>query len=312
MTNFLKYPSIENHYQAKFIAMFLTNYTELKDETFIIMEKIHGANIQIKITKDAYKVGKRNSFMKPTDSFYGLLDFVENNFLDAIKGIQNAWKSFCYPVESITLYGEYFGKGIQKGVYYGESKYIRFFDYRINNILQVQRNFLEFAKRFGLPIVPEIAIVQGLENALNFNTEFNSKISPEVILDNICEGVVIKPLYKNYYSSEGSLFYIKKKNSKFLEKSKQPSPKQVVDLGKIGELQEIFKTYINKNRVESVFSKHGAIKDIKQVSKYIKYVLEDATIDFLKDNDTTFLTEKELKFIYNVGSSIFTLLKEYL
>ena len=44
---FQKFFSIENHYRNKEIAKWLEIYPELKNEKFVLTEKIHGSNIQL-------------------------------------------------------------------------------------------------------------------------------------------------------------------------------------------------------------------------------------------------------------------------
>ena len=45
---FKKFPSIENHYQQKNIDYWLRLYPELKDEDYVITEKLDGANLDRK------------------------------------------------------------------------------------------------------------------------------------------------------------------------------------------------------------------------------------------------------------------------
>mgnify|MGYP000105396140 CR=1 FL=1 len=47
---FQKYPSIENSYRQKHIIQWLRHFPDLYNETFLLQEKMHGANIQFEIT----------------------------------------------------------------------------------------------------------------------------------------------------------------------------------------------------------------------------------------------------------------------
>jgi Rnl2 family RNA ligase len=309
---FKKYNSLENHYHSKHIAMFLNMYPELKDAKYIITEKIHGSNIQVCINESEYKVGKRSSFIlneKDDKGMKNVCKYIKENYSNAIKEIQEYIKGH-EEIEEMIFYGEYFGRDIQKGVDYGNGKQVVFFDLKVNGSLQDWVKFKTYTTNFNLPIVPEIDVVNSLEEALEFDTKFDSKILNKK--DNLCEGIVIKPLGYVYRSPQGSVFYIKKKNAKFLEKIKQPKANTPKELTIIGKYQEIFKTYITKNRMDNIMSKYGEIQENKQISDYIRYFLEDAKEDFFKENDISFLEEKEKRAVFNVGSMVFNLIKEYL
>jgi small nuclear ribonucleoprotein (snRNP)-like protein len=48
---------------------------------------------------------------------------------------------------------------------------------------------------------------------------------------------------------------------------------------------------------------------MKDFGKYINLVLDDAKEDFLKDNELPELDKKEIKLLFNVGSTVDLLLK---
>lgn len=64
-----------------------------------------------------------------------------------------------------------------------------------------------------------------------------------------------------------------------------------------------------ENRVLSIFSKHGPIQEMKQLGDYIKWIIQDAQEDFMKDNSNIELTDKELKQVFKVGADVVKLLK---
>jgi Rnl2 family RNA ligase len=149
-----------------------------------------------------------------------------------------------------------------------------------------------------------------LDEALNFNPEFDSKILG--IADNICEGIVIKPT-KNYQSPNGELFWIKKKNDKFKEIQKAPKiPKPPQARTKVDDTHDVFLGYITDNRLQNVFSKYGMIPDKTKIGDYIKYLIEDARLDFEKDIDLSEFNVDDLRMIYGIRSLGFELLKKYL
>jgi len=315
---FKKYISLENHYQQKYIDIFLEIYPELKNETYIIQEKIHGANIQLDFdSKGNFKYGKRTSFVEVDQKFYNIHNVIKDYdlFIQVMK--DHAVREGC----ELRIYGELYGSKVQKGVDYGiEGQKLLFFDASVNGLYLTPREFISLMTDYGFKdyVVPTVEIAGSLQEALDCNTEFSSLVNP--IPDNICEGVVIKPYNKQYFSPVGSIFYIKKKNEKFKEinkpKDKNQMPKKPLTEyeQKALKLNKIFKGYITKNRIEGIFSKYGEIEEPKQISEYIKYVLEDAKEDFLKDHEIDFevFNKKEEKMIFNVGSMIPLMLKEYL
>ena len=73
-----------------------------------------------------------------------------------------------------------------------------------------------------------------------------------------------------------------------------------------------FASYLTENRVLSVFSKQGVISEPKQLGQYIKWVLEDAIIDFKKDHPDLEIDDKTAKIVFNGGHLVVMLLKKHL
>ena len=304
---FKKYHSIENHYRDKFINQFLIDCPKLKDAEFIIQEKIHGANIQfIFEPNEEFKVGKRTSVILEDEKFYNIQSVIPD-YKDLIESLQeDANEMEC----TINLYGELFGPGIQKGVDYGDKKQIRFFDMTINGVLQSQ--YLLYSYIDDEFIVPTIKKVNGLQEALDVNIEIPSLINP--VDGNIMEGVVIKPYSMIYRNDHNEIFMIKKKNEKFIEKMTSKKERKPIKISEeTFKLREEFSKYINKNRVDGIFSKHGEIDKPKDIGKYIGLVIKDAIEDFEKDfEEVKLLDKKDTKFIYNSAKDIVKILNGYL
>lgn len=303
---FVKYHSIENHYQTKFINGFLEQYPELLTAEYALTEKAHGANVSISLSpNEPWKIGKRNSFLKEGEKFYDVWSVLES-YAAILRRFQ--WKIDKVICEPVRLYGELFGAGIQKGVNYG-SKRIAFFDVVIKDRLLPPIEFLQFCHDNDLPTMPEVALVDNLQAALDYDVAFNSLLN--TIEDNLCEGVVIKPRDKVYYDRKGRWFCLKKKNEKFMEKAsskKAHKPPEVV------RLNLAFRTFITDNRLQSVFSKEGEIEEPSQIGTYIKWLLEDAKTDFLLEyeDEVAAMDKKNQRQVYNLGGTIAKMLKNYL
>ena len=316
---FKKYSSIENSYQQKSIHYNLNKHPELLTCQYVLQEKIDGANFQIFITADNIQYGKRSAFLKPDDNFYGWQDvvkhysnIVENLQIDVIK---NNW-------ESIRLFGELFGPGIQSRIDYCDEKRILIYDMELDG-KKLDANQLQTFFRcrdIAYWLVPEVATVVDLQAALDFDVEsLTTMIDTNVEHKGvrIMEGIVIKPAFGSFGESV-SHFYLKKKHPKFAEIMKTKIPKEREPISE--ELQEViskWSTYLNDNRLKSVFSKEGEIEKPQQMGAYIKFMVEDAKEDFFKDSAVNVLfmnlSEKEKKAVFSVsGRMIAELLKEYL
>ena len=304
---FKHWPEIENSYRRKFVDDFLARCPELEYETYVITEKINGSNLQWFFRPhEAVMAGSRNNFLSLSDSFQGvrISDLLGAHYevLDSVQGLADRLNI------TVRLFGELFGPGIQKGVRYGGEKRVLYFGIMLNDILMPFRELERFIPPMHL--VPIVAIVEGLENAVEFDTRFDSLVMREP--NNICEGVVMQPYTVVYFDTHGDPFLLKKKNAEFLEKQRAEKP-AVVD-SEVERLRSEFASYITDNRLQSVFSKYGKIETPSQIGDYIRWMLADAKEEFLKDfgADLAALDGAKQKSVYNVGSQIVDMLKSYL
>lgn len=299
--DFIKWHSIENTYRTKKIKYWLNLFPELASEQFVLTEKIHGSNLQIAVDGNNVRFGSRNGW-------------TDNNFQgayipDAVGNVLNILIDYSvYTGNEVRLFGELFGDGIQKGVMYGKEKRFLAFGIMLNNERQPFPVLQDIIPEEY--IVPVVAVVNNLNEALNYNTEFDSTILG--IENNISEGIVITPLFDAYLDRNGSPFSLKKKNNQFSEKTH--SPKEVKISEGVYELSTEFRKYINHNRIQSVFSKYGTITAPSEIGKYIKLVLEDAMDEFIKDfgDEYNDMDKPEQKTVTNIGSSLANMLKEYM
>ena len=311
---FKKYPSLTNHYHNKDIGWLRTKFENAMNGTkWVIQEKIHGANVSFLFQPNAPpKIFSRNQEITGSD-FYSA-DEIINETIDHLQPIQYWLDKTSEVNTSIRLFGELFGDGIQKGVDYGRQKQIRFFDLMQNNLFKSTKDLKSFFGYNNLTdlLVPEVGIVDSFEEAMEFDTNFNSLLSDKP--DNLIEGIVIKPYEIVLIDGNGSLFYVKKKNEEFKEKQKvKKKIAETVYSDEVNKLKENLLSHINDNRVQSVFSKEGGISSQKDIGKYIQMIQQDALEDFKKENIISDnLTKQERKYIMNVGKEIKELLNKYL
>ena len=312
MANHIRWPRIENSYQQKFIDVFLSEFPELEKETFVITEKLHGSSVQVFFSpNEPWRIGKRTAFLKDDEKFFGIHEVLPE-YEPIFERIQEHVDLGTY---TLRLFGEFCGPGIQKGVDYGKRKRIFFFGYMIDDVLMPFEDFQNRTSFFGFEehLVPIVGIVNGLKEALEFSTEFQSWANPASLEGNLCEGVVIQPYNKVITNAGGKRFLLKKKNEKFLEKSKEKKPLSPGD-PEVQRLNAEFKLYITGNRLQGIFSKRGEIEEPRQIGDYIRLMIADAKEDFTQEHGDAFakLDRGEQGKVTNVGRVVADMLKKCL
>lgn len=298
---FKKYNSIENAYRNEFIER--VAIATLNSNDFVVQEKVHGANFSLITNGKDLKSAKRTSLLEDTDNFYNHA-LIKELYYEKLLGLFEAVKLKYPKTESVTVFGELFGGSypdveqvrgalkVQKGVFYAPYNEFYAFDIMINQAFYL--NVVEANKLFeNHGFFYAKTLFRGtLKEALQYPNAFDSKIPswlklPE-IKDNICEGVVIKPV-EPLFLPNGSRIIIKNKNEKWTEKSKTKSKmKPDVTFSKEGHrlLLEL-KCFVNANRLANVMSKEGRL-DSAQIGKLIGLLSKDALEDFLKEHNIAF------------------------
>ena len=315
---FRKYFKIEGAWRDKEIQWWLEKHPELANETYVLQEKIHGANVSWVFGPDgSFSIGKRGSIIRD-ESFYNHKLMYELYGDVIILFRDYACDNNC----SMNIYGEWFGEGIQKGVDYGPGKQLRFFDVIVNDVLLAPFEVDDLFSLLNIEdmMVPVLGQVDSLRKALDFPIEnVVTEIYPEG--KSTIEGIVIKPYYNTFFESNdpdgvstklGSTFYLKKKNIEFKEKQAQKRKINVNQPPHVERIKNNFLDYITENRLNNVFSKHGEIQSDKDIGKYIKLMMDDAKEEFTKDYSIDIMdcSDKELKYVYNASKEIVSMLKE--
>jgi Rnl2 family RNA ligase len=306
----VKFPRIENSYQQKFIEKFLDEFPELEDEIYVILEKLHGSNLQVLFEPNKpWRVGKRTAFLAEGEKFFGIWDVLPE-YEPIFERVQGHVNMGTY---TLRLFGEFCGPGTQKGVDYGKRERIFFFGYMIDDELQPFAAFHILALRLGFRehLVPRLDLCKGLDKALAYDTDHPTLLN--LVEGNTCEGVVIQPFKKVYTNAGGKRFLLKKKNEKFLEKAKEKKPPSLGD-PEVQRLNAEFRLYITENRLQGIFSKYGEIEGPQQIGDYIRLLLNDAKEDFLQGHGDAFskLDKGEQGQVTNVGKIVADMLKRYL
>lgn len=297
---FKKYNSIENSYRQEFLERVAT--TTINSNDFVVLEKVHGANFSLITNGSDLKSAKRTSMLEDTDKFYNHT-LIKELYYEKMLALFEAVKTHYPETESITVFGELFGGSypdveqardamkVQKGVFYAPYNDFYAFDIMINQTFYldvIEVNQLLEAHGF---FYAKILFRGTLKEALAYPNAFNSNVPewlnlPE-IKDNICEGVIIKPV-KPHFLPNGNRVIIKNKNAKWSEKSKSSKPTKCIELSKEANiLLTELERFVNANRLANVMSKEHDL-DSNHIGKLIGLLSKDAFEDFMKDFETPF------------------------
>jgi len=307
MLQFKKYNSVENTFDREFMDRIrLEGYDTALE--YAVQEKVHGANTCFVTDGVSVEFGKRTGLVADDEQFYNHAELLERYRPKALELFRLVKETEPAAV-TVNIFGEMFGGKyphpqvknipqticIQKGVYYcpGHEFYAfdlyvstpetgYFFDTDTMNRLFEQAGFF-YAR----------TLFRGtFDECLKYPNAFPSQISVWLGLppvdDNICEGIVIRPV-KPVYFSNGARLLLKSKNERFAEKKsvKKRQPKLFVEPSysrELNDLQLVAEEYVTENRLNNVISKIGQVSVPRDTGKLIGLFSKDVLDDFLKEH----------------------------
>lgn len=307
---FKKYFDIENSYRKKFMDMVIA---EKYDEgEFVVQEKAHGANLSFWYDGKNLKSAKRSCFIE--DDFYNY-EPVEVKNRERVKKLYTILEKEGRDFSELAVYGELIGgtyphkdvekdtsaTRIQKGIFYTPHNEFYAIDAAIDGRLLDVDKFNQVMEKAGFLYAK--TIFRGpFEECLKYSNSFPSQISvwlglPE-LEDNICEGVVIKPVIPKFLSDTTRVIF-KNKNEKWAEKAKardRPKKPPMTLSAKGKELFSEMGNLITENRLRNVLSKIGPIGQ-KEFGNLIQLFSKDILDEFFKDHIEEYngLEKKEQK-----------------
>lgn len=306
MLIFKKYSSIENAITRDFMEK--VKFELPADLEWVVQEKVHGSNTSFLCDGTEVKFAKRTSILADDEKFYDFQSLLEA-YKPRVLSLFRRVKEMHPEVTSISVFGEMFGgryahpdvpaeKGIiliQKGVNYLPGHEFYGFDIFV----------LEGEKGRFLPVdeVNEIFEAEGffyaktlfrgsLAECLKYPNAFQSKISQWLGLpdidDNICEGVVIRPVTPQYLRN-GSRVLIKNKNARFAEKKNVKKRNKlfsepVPHSDELNALLPELEAYVTENRLNNVVRHIGEVSFPKDFGKVMGMFSKDILDDFLKEH----------------------------
>jgi Rnl2 family RNA ligase len=308
MISFKKYNSIENSYDKEFVEHI--TLAGFGDMTFVVQEKVHGANFCFVTDGELVYPGKRTGFVEEGESFYGHEELTERYRPNILK-LFTLVKSKYPETMNMTVFGEMFGGNyphpdvkndrkilnIQKGVYYCPFHEFYAFDLFVSNDdnarylpLDETNELLEATGFFYAKTLFRGSLDECMRHPNDFPSRISEWIGLPPIDDNICEGIVIRPV-EPIYLHNGARVLLKSKNSKFAEKQtlrNRPKPESPVYSEALKTLFDVSDEYVTENRLNNVVSKIGTVSMPKDTGKLIGLLSKDILDDFLKEHATPY------------------------
>ena len=281
MLEFKKYSSIENSFNREFMEHVVAEMPQ--DLEYVVQEKVHGANTSFLCDGETVRFAKRTSMLEDGEQFYDYPELLERYKARVLK-LFTVIKAMYPEVPHISVFGEMFGglyphddvhpthkvSLIQKGVCYTPGH--EFYGFDIYLFTEKGGRFLpvdEVNKLFEAnDFFYAKTIFRGtLTECLKYPNAFQSKIAEwlglPAIEENICEGIVIRPIVPMYLRN-GSRVLIKSKNERFAEKKSvkkcyklfaEPVPYSEALQTLIAEGE----AYVTENRLANVVSHIGEV-----------------------------------------------------
>jgi hypothetical protein len=251
----LTFSNIVNYKSTKIVEGNLEHNPFGKEEKFIIQEKYDGSNFQIIFVKnEPTKFASRNQLILETDAKNKFNTYKKTETVCTICSKIETFLKDDAAITKIYLFGEIYGRGIQKRLDYGPNVEFRIFDLNIDDVWQSQKEMYSFCKRLDIDqfIVRDFGIHEFLE-CLKFDYES---------VENI-EGIVIKP----YEMVNHNLQFKRIKNDfdelnqQGVKREKEVKPKKVT----------FFELVLDKNRILSNYGKD----EWESIGEFAKFVLDD-------------------------------------
>ena len=106
MIKFKRYPKITNLTEKLAEKLVSENHPALSSD-WLVLNKIHGANFSVHITKNEIRFGKRNGWIQKNENFYNYKKIVKP-YISNFKELFQKYSRH-YGCETIRIYGELFG-----------------------------------------------------------------------------------------------------------------------------------------------------------------------------------------------------------
>ena len=212
MIQFKPYPSIGNAADAEWMA--LVRECVSPETLFAVQEKVDGVDVSFLCDDLDVRMARRTTILKPREKFFGFQDILER-YSGHVYHIYNLLRLSYPDITSIAVYGELFGgayphpevflerfvKPVRRGVWYAPHYDFYAFDIYVFTahggfFLPVMEANTLFSTA-GLLYARNL-FVGPLDDCLAYPHVFPTWLPAELVLppleDNLCAGIVLKPL----------------------------------------------------------------------------------------------------------------------
>ena len=306
MLEFKKYSSIENSFDREFMERVMAEMP--LDLEYVVQEKVHGTNTSFLCDGMDVKFAKRTSILAEDEQFYDYPELLAR-YKDRVLKLFDNIKVRHPEVTQISVFGEMFGglyphnginakrnvSLIQKGVcytpeheFYGFDIYL--FEGKASRFLSVDdvNDLFETEGFFYAKTLFRGTLTDCLKQSNAFQSKIAEWLGLPAIEDNICEGIVIRPVVPMYLRN-GSRVLIKSKNERFAEKKsvKKRNKMFTEPVPYSDALQSLIvegEAYVTENRLINVVSHIGEVNFPKDFGRVMGLFSKDVLNDFLKEH----------------------------
>lgn len=289
---FLRYNKIINSYLIP--EDFTESNSDLANGDWVVTTKIHGANFAFYSNGADDRIAKRSSFCD--GGFFNCKEVVEK-YQDKVRALAKEIIRNNQEVAYVIVFGELYGKGIQKELDYGEKDFVAF-DLAIvdaNDVVRFENKIvaLEMIKQFEIPAVPVVAYG-------NFSAVMAvdpNKNTCNLTKSGDLEGYVISPC-EDVRDEHDNRIVFKWKTEAFMEK-KDKKPKTPKEVGAhIAKHVEEALQMVTLNRLSNVVSHEGKTK----ISNFSK-LLHAFTGDVIEELNCQDLNKMQLNQVKKIITS---------
>ena len=310
MIEFKKYNSIENSFNTEFMEKVVAQVPP--DMEWVVQEKVRGTNTSFLCDGQDVKFAKRTSRLADDEKFYDYAELLER-YRNRVISLFNRVKKNHPDVRAISVFGEMFGglyphndvkrnprvSLIQKGVCYSPEHDFYGFDIYVfaedgGKYLPVDEvnQLFDDEGFFYAKTLFRGSLTECLEHPNAFQSHIAEWLGLPPIKDNICEGVVIRPI-EPLFLRNGDRVIIKNKNERFSEKKgEKKRNKLFTEPVPFSETLKLLlvkaETFVNENRLANVISHIGEVQFPKDFGKVMGLFSRDVLEDFLKEHSGEF------------------------
>lgn len=317
---FTPFRPIEESTNQEYIDHLFTFDPELATSRYVVSEKLDGANVSIMVDHDSIRFFSRVQEFDAERPFFNA-PMTLKKYLKDFKKIQSALPTL--NCRTLTLRGEYFGKGILRRINYGLDRYYAPFVIEKDGATQTHQQFQAFMQQMEFNLlkpVPLLAADLSFDQAREFNpaevatqaytpeaaTVTTGRDKKAIARYDFIEGVIIQPADRLIKDSN-SPFMLKKRADAYREIEYIPSQRlntqhgtnaedlaeaDVIDESLIGHSFAGLTDFITLNRLINVTSHLGDPTSSGGIGVCVMAVLRDAKKDYCKHNPDADLEDR--------------------